>query len=151
MNINDSNKTVRTFHRTRYQQDPYSPTPLNVEDDAETSIIQKPFKRSALDDINYSEQFDLYSPLAYEEADEDQLAELFQTLDIDFSFGGCDTYIKNMSKVSKSADRHTTKRRRLSNSADSYSSSFSDDTDDYDGAELQRKQDRFGRENSPVE
>ena len=151
MNINHSSNSARSIHRDWQQQDPYSPTPLKVVDEDETSMIEKNFDKSAVNDNDQSYQSDLYSPLTYEEADEDKLAEFFQTLDIDFSFGECDTYINNISTVSTDTERQSTKRRRLSNSADSYSSSFSDDTDDNDGAELQRKQNRFGREESPVE
>ena len=135
---NHSNKTIKSFNRTRHQRHPYSPTPLNG---SEQPMIQNIYDHSTENDNNQSHKSDLYSPLAYDEADEDQLAEFFRTLDIDFSFGGCD-HINNMSQVSTDAERHSIKRRRLSNSADSYASSFSEDADDYDGIGLQRKQNR---------
>merc|ERR1719343_1255232 len=102
------------------------------------SVVQNICDEFTVNNTNESDQSDLYLPLTYDEADEDQLAELFRTLDIDVSFGGFDTYINNISKVSIDSERHSTKRRRLSNSADSYASSFSDDADDYDGTGLQR-------------
>merc|ERR1711897_86431 len=90
---NHSSNTMKSFNRTRHQRNPYSPTPLN---ESEIPMIQNNYDKSTVNNSNQIDQSDLYSPLAYDEADEDQLAEFFRTLDIDVSFGGCD-YINNMS------------------------------------------------------
>lgn len=116
--------------RLRQQQEPYDVTPLNEE----STIVE-------INQLNQQEeQSDLYTPLAYEEADENQLADFFMTLDFDVSFGGCDNVISNMSEVSTNRERQSAKKRRLSNSGDSFSSSFSDETYNHDGNGLQRKQ-----------
>lgn len=128
---------MTTLTRLRQQQD------ISVNDE-ESSTVQ-------IANINESKQEeqhpDLYTPLSYDEADENQLAEFFTTLDIDISFGGCNSVINNISQVSESTGRQSAKRRRLSNDGDSLSSSFSDESYDYDGTGLQRKQDQV----APIE
>ena len=87
---------------------------------------------------------DLYTPLAPEEADEDQLAEFFKALDVDVLFGECcftlpllltddDDKIEVASNSDiTTTERHASKRIRMSSGGDSFSSSYSKDTYDYD-------------------
>jgi len=137
---------MTTLTRLRDQQKPYSVTTSNSIDCDDSPTIRNTFndEKPAIAEPDQQEQqnqFDLYIPLSPEEADEDQLAEFFNTLDIDVSFGGCDNdVINNISEVSTNTERHSAKRRRLSASGNSYSTSFSDETDDYDDIGLQRKQ-----------
>jgi len=67
---------------------------------------------------NMRHQFELYTPLTSEEADENLLADISKTLNTDVSSGECDNVINNISKVSTHTEMHNTKRRRLSNSDD---------------------------------
>ena len=119
-NLSNSSKTKTMLARLQHQQE---------TDEAEINQLNQ-----------QQEQLDLYAPLAYEEADENQLAEFFTTIDIDVYFGGCDNVINNMSEVSTNRERQSAKRRRLLNGGDSFSSSFSDETYNYDGTGLQRKE-----------
>ena len=118
-NLSNSSKTKTMLARLRQQQE---------TDEAEINQLNQ-----------QQEPLDLYTPLAYEEADENQLADFFTTLDIDVSFGGCDNVINNMSEVSTNRERQSAKRRRLSNGGDSFSSSYSDEIYNHDGTGLQRK------------
>jgi len=147
--MNRSSEAITTSTRVHQKQEPYSRNPLSAMDESESSMVQNIFKKSVSEEIEQSDNDDLYKPLSYEEADEDKLAEFFYTLDVDVSFEGCNGVINNMSEISTNTDKHSTKRRRLSNSAGSFSSSFSDDSEDYDG--MQRKQNRSGRHSVPVE
>ena len=142
--------------RMRQQQDEPKPvvTPMksaNQNDDSST--IQNVFniKTSVEQNVNASDhhdhqQIDLYRPLSYDEADENQLVDIFTTIDIEVSFGEYENVIKNLSEIPLDTERQSAKRRRLSNSGDSYSTAFTDETKDYDGTELPRK-----REDAPVE
>ena len=95
MKMNLSSKSMTPLTSLRQEQEPYNITPLNSEDEDNVSTIQNTYdeKGSAITNMIQSEQqenqhqFDLYAPLTYEEADENQLAEFFETLDIDVSFG----------------------------------------------------------------
>ena len=159
MNISAS-KTMTMLNRLRQQQEPKSAAPLNSKDEDDNSTVQNIFvKKSPINNASDSDhqepQPDLYTPLSYDEADENQLVDFFTTIDIDASFGGFDNVINNLSDVPLNSSRQSAKRRRLSNGGDSCSTSFSDEMYDYDGAELQRKQGAFGTdsslENAPVE
>eukprot|EP00533_Pseudo-nitzschia_delicatissima_P012373 CAMPEP_0197273354 /NCGR_PEP_ID=MMETSP1432-20130617/11166_1 /TAXON_ID=44447 /ORGANISM="Pseudo-nitzschia delicatissima, Strain UNC1205" /LENGTH=152 /DNA_ID=CAMNT_0042739005 /DNA_START=108 /DNA_END=566 /DNA_ORIENTATION=+ len=136
--------------RMRQQQDPKSVTPIQSDDENDdASTIQNIFNNKNSDystnvSSNNDQQIDLFTPLSYDEADENQLVEFFTTIDIDVSFGECDSIINNLSKIPSDTTRNATKRRRLSNSGDSCSTAFSDESYDYDGDSLQRKQDPFG-------
>jgi len=146
MNLHHPSKTMTTLTRLRGQQEPIPVTPNKSVDEDEHSTILNTFNdKTAQNGSDQEEQqSDMYAPLSYDEADEDQLAEFFMTLDIDVSFGDSETVINNISEVSPNTERQSAKRRRLSNSGDSFSSSFSEETYDYDGnEELQRKQNIF--------
>lgn len=150
MNLPHPSKTTTTLTRLRGQQEPITVTPHKSIDEDERSTIRNTFndKKSTFADENGSDreeqQSDMYAPLSYDEADENQLAEFFMTLDIDVSFGDSETVINNMSEASPNTERQSAKRRRLSNSGDSISSSLSEETYDYYGnEELQRKQHIF--------
>jgi len=144
MNYNNSSTQRTTSSRRRHQEQQYNVDPLNTVDGEDDFAHENSYDRnSAIADSNRSDQqehhyhSDLFEPLTYEEADENQLAEFFMTLDIDAAFGECDNVINNLPKDS---GKQSTKRRRLSNSSDSYASSFSHDVDDFDDAtRLQRK------------
>lgn len=136
--------------RIRQQQEPKSVSPIQSEDENDdASTIQNIFNNKNSEHntnalINNDQQIDLFTPLSYDEADEDQLVEFFSIVDIDVSFGEYDNIINNLSEIPLDTTRNTTKRRRLSNSGDSCSTAFSDESYDYDGDRLQRKQDPFG-------
>ena len=152
MSTYHSSKTMTMLNRLRQQQDTQNIVSLNSTDEDESSTIQNIFnqKKSPTSSANDSEdqqpQSDLFTPLSYDEADENQLAEFFTTIDIDASFGGFGDVIDNLSEVPLESTRQSAKRRRLSNDGASCSTAFSDETYEYDGAELQRKQ-----ETAPVE
>eukprot|EP00531_Pseudo-nitzschia_arenysensis_P016366 CAMPEP_0116133978 /NCGR_PEP_ID=MMETSP0329-20121206/10401_1 /TAXON_ID=697910 /ORGANISM="Pseudo-nitzschia arenysensis, Strain B593" /LENGTH=155 /DNA_ID=CAMNT_0003628659 /DNA_START=152 /DNA_END=619 /DNA_ORIENTATION=- len=149
-----SSKTMTTLTRLRQQHEPTTAvTPIHSADESDdSSTIQNNFNKmtseqSANASADHNEQtVDLYTPLSYDEADEDQLVDFFTTIDID-SFGECENVINNLSEIPLETTRQTTKRRRLSNSGDSCSTAFSEDTYGYDGTEMQRKQNR----DAPVE
>jgi len=135
-----SSKTMTMLTRLRQQQEPEKVVPVNTTDEDESSTIQNIFneKKTPIntnDDSDKQEQQpDMYTPLSYDEADENQLVEFFMTIDIDASFGGFGNVIDNLSEVPLDSTRHSTKRRRLSSSGDSVSTAFSEDTFEYDGA-----------------
>merc|ERR1712224_180655 len=146
-----SSKSMTTLTRLREQQETYNVTPYHSEEEEDLSTVDNKSddKKSTITDsttpsnqqeprneLQQSEpqnEPDLFTPLSYDEASEDQLAEFFTNIDIDVSFGGCDSIINNMADLSEDTSRHT-KRRRLSNSGDSFSTSFSDEIYDYDEA-----------------
>ncbi len=140
--------------RLRQQQEPTTPvTPIISADESDdSSTIQNIFNKKtsgqSADDLtdHNGQTIDLYTPLSYDEADEDQLVEFFTTIDIE-SFGECENVIDNLSEISLETTRQTTKRRRLSNSGDSCSTAFSDEAYDYDGTGTQKKRNR----DAPVE
>jgi len=138
-----SSKTMTMLARLRQQQEPKTVAPLNSTDEDESSTIQNIFneKKTPIQTNNDSDeteqQPDLYTPLSYDEADENQLVEFFMNIDIDASFGGFGNAIDNLSEVPLDSTRHSTKRRRLSNSGDSVSTAFSEDTFEYVGARKQ--------------
>ena len=146
MNTYHSSKTMTMLNRIRQQQDTQNIASLNSTDEDESSTIQKNSneKSDLISSADNSEehqlQSDLFTPLSYDEADENQLAEFFMTIDIDASFGGFGNVIDNLSEVPLESTRQSAKRRRLSNDGESCSTAFSDETYEYDGAGLQRKQ-----------
>jgi hypothetical protein len=146
MNTYHSSKTMTMLNRLRQQQDTQNIAPLESTEEDESSTVQNIFieKKSPISSNDDSEEqhqpSDLYTPLSYDEADENQLAEFFTTIDIDASFGGFGNVIDNLSEVPLESTRQSAKRRRLSNSGDSCSTAFSDETYEYDGPGLLRKQ-----------
>lgn len=131
--------------RMRQQEEPKSVSPIQSDDENDdASTIQNIFNNKnseySTNASSNDQQIDLFTPLSYDEADENQLVDFFATFDIDVSFGECDNVINNLSEIPLDTTRNTTKRRRLSNSGDSYSTAFSDESYDYDGDRLQRKQ-----------
>lgn len=143
MNTYHSSKTMTMLKRLRQQQNEQNIAPIDSTDEDESSTVQNIFvekkNRIPSNGEEQQPQSDLYTPLSYDEADEDQLAEFFTTIDIDSSFGGFGSVIDNLSEVPLESTRQSAKRRRLSNSGDSCSTAFSDETYEYDGSGLLRK------------
>ena len=158
MNFHHASKTIKTLNCLRGKQEICKITPNNSKDDDDdnrsTFESSNDDKGITLTPVSgpQSEQHqsDLYTPLSPEEADEDQLAEFFTTLDFDVSFGSLppppllsfdmDEVYQSQS-VPETTKRHEMKRRRLS-----FSSYLSDEAGNfnfkYDETEsdLQRKQ-----------
>ena len=167
MNFHHASKTMNTLTRLRQQQQQqqqqsYHITPENSDDEDGGATIRnnhdsKKIKSTVVTTSpkdQVEQQIDLYTPLTPDEADEDQLAEFFNALDVDVSFGECltpalllniDNEQKNSSDITTSK-QHASKRRRVSSGGDSLSSSSSEETDDRNETELglQRKRSRFG-------
>jgi len=157
MSFHHASKTMKTLNCLRVGQELYKITPNNSEDDDDdrsTSESSYDVKGTTLTPVSVPQcerhQSDLYAPLSPEEADEDQLAEFFTTLDFDASFGSLPPppllsfdmdEVSHSQSDSETTNKHERKRRRLS-----FSSHLSDEAGDinlqYDetDSDLQRKQ-----------
>mmetsp|Transcript_21007 Transcript_21007/g.52106 ORF Transcript_21007/g.52106 Transcript_21007/m.52106 type:complete len:115 (+) Transcript_21007:61-405(+) len=81
--MNSPSKTMTMLTRIRQQQEPKSVSPIQSEDENDdASTIQNIFNNKNSEHntnalINNDQQIDLFTPLSYDEADEDQLVEFF--------------------------------------------------------------------------
>mmetsp|Transcript_709 Transcript_709/g.1496 ORF Transcript_709/g.1496 Transcript_709/m.1496 type:complete len:173 (-) Transcript_709:206-724(-) len=134
MSFHYASKTFTTLKRLRSQLEPYEITPVNSEDEADLSASESNHNDKDDDSIRTpksEQQTDLYAPLSPEEADEDQLAEILTTLDMDASFGSLPpiTLSFDMDEIvhAESSTRRDqpSKRRRLSHFFETH-----DETDD---------------------